>query len=416
VKLPDRTTCRTAMRKLISWTRAVKAPALTGCRFMSDKVASWRRSVGGPARTSRDFMFSTLATWRESLGLPGRSRYEPIGVDIGVRQIKAVQFAQSPACRQIQAAAVVPRDTSDPIPHPEEVRRLRSLLAERAFEGASIVLAVPPDKLLTGIMELPPQDSGAPIDLLARGELARMHACQPQSVEMASWHLPAPARAANTTFVMGVGCRHADANEFLDLFEAEGFEVRRLETQARAVARACQPLLADARGIAGILDIGWRSARLVLLFQGVVVYERNLAKSGLSALVAPLAHQLKLSVEDAEESLSGRRASGRRSARRRGRAEAIDAAIAGHLKAMVQEMRIPLSYLANQYPDVAMERLLLVGGGAGLEGLEEHLASSLETEVRVVLPSDMAQCPRSFDKEYGPTLAAAVGLWQLDGR
>jgi len=348
--------------------------------------------------------------------LPGRASHGPIGVDVGARRIKAAQFGRSPAGWQIEAALSVPRAPADSALGAEEVRRLRGLLEEKAFRGNAIVLAVPHEKLLTGIMELPPEDSGAPIDLLAHSELARMHACRPEDLEMASWRLPAPARAANTTFVMGVACRHADADELLDLFEAEGFDVEGLQTQAQAVARACRPLLADIRGIAGILDIGWNSARLALLFQGVVVYERNLPTSGLNVLAASLTDQFGLSAAKVEKMLSGPASSGRRTSRRRGGAEAIDAAVADHLQAMVREMRIPLSYLANQYPDAAMERLLLVGGGARLGGRGEHLAGALETEVRIVMPSDVARCPASLDKEHGPALAAAVGLGRLDGR
>ncbi len=413
---PDGLICRTALRKLASWWRSLRGPALTSCRFVSSRLAPLRRRVRGPAGTSCRFVWSTVASWRESMKLPGRGLHGPIGVDVGARRIKAAQFGRSPAGWRIDAALSMPRAASGSAPGPQEVRRLGRLLAERGFKGGSIVLAVPPDRLLAGIMELPPEDSGAPIDLLAHSELARMHACLPEDLEMGSWRLPAPARAANTTFVMGVACRHADANELLDLFETEGLDVERLQTQAQAVARACQPLLADIRGIAGILDIGWDSARLVLLFQGVVVYERNLARSGLNVLVASLADQLGLSAEEVEKVLSDGASSGRAASRRRRGAKVIDAAVAGHFQAVVQEMRIPLSYLANQYPDAAMERLLLVGGGAGLGAPGEHLASAIETDVRIVLPSDMARCPESFDEEYGPTLAAAVGLGQLDGR
>ena len=336
----------------------------------------------------------------------------PIGIDVGKRQIKAVQFDHSPTGWRIESAAAIPREADDDGVSPEEIARLRTLLQERAFKGNRVVLAVPPEKLLTGIMELPPCDSGAPIEALARSELARMHKCEPQSLEMAGWQLPAPARAANSSFVMGVGCRHDDANGLMDLFENEGFDVQRLETQAQALARACGPLLADTGGIAGILDLGWTAGRLVMLFQGVVVYERHLAKSGLGSLVTALAKQLDLGAKAAEEVLAESDVSAflELGDEATGNARVVATAVDSYLRATVDEMRIPLSYLTNQYPDAPMQRLLLVGGGAMLGGLADHLTSLLNFEVRTVLPSDLGRCGQAVDGEFGPTLATAVGL------
>lgn len=343
---------------------------------------------------------------------PLRTSRTPIGVDLGMRRLKAAQFSRSQTGWRLEAAVSVPRPDTQRQIGPEDVRQLHHLLEKGAFRGTSVVLAVPADMLLTGIMELPPEDSGAPLDVLARAEFARMHKCSQESLEMACWHLPAPARAANTTFVMGVACRHDDANPLLDLFEAEHFDVKRLETQARALAAACRPLLADVGGIAGILDIGWASARLVLLFQHTLVYERGLSRSGLNSLATSLAEELSSDLRQVEEMLTGARKLDGRTRK----AKALAAAMAGHFGALVEEMRIPLSYLANQYPDAEMERLLLVGGGAALPGLPEHLASALECDVRVALPSDFAECPESFDTAYGPTLATAVGLGQLEDK
>ena len=282
--------------------------------------------------------------------LPGRTSRTPIGLDIGGRRIKAAQFNRSGSSWRITAAACVPRTASRATIEPAEVRRLRDLLREKAFKGTSVVLAVPSDKLLTGIMELPPRDSGAPIEQLTRVEMGRMHNRDPSSFEVACWELPRPARAANRTFVMGAACAHDDADALLDAFEGEGFEVDGLGVQACALARACEPLLDGVSGIAGILDIGWTASRLVLIYQGAVVYERGLAKGGLRVLAAPMAQQLGLDIDATERILeSNGLPSG-------SEGPAVDFA------AMMEEMRVPLSYVASQYPDAPLERLLLVGG------------------------------------------------------
>ncbi|HUS90471.1 MAG TPA: pilus assembly protein PilM [Phycisphaerae bacterium] len=341
-----------------------------------------------------------------------RNARSPIGLDVGRRKIKAVQLNRGSAGWRVSAAASLPRAPGQPAVVPSEVRRLREELAARGFKGHSVVLAVPPESVLSGIMELPPADSGAPMEILARAELGRIHKCDPQSLEMSCWTLPAPARAANTTFVMGVACTHADANGLLDTFEAEGFDVERLDVQIAALARTCRPLLKDAPGTAGVLDLGWTAARLVLMYRGTVVYERKLARSGLQGFVRALADRGRLTEEQVEQRLAAEGAS-LDLPDRSGRPMGTD--LAGQfLDGLVDEMRVPLSYSANQYPDAALARLLLVGGGAKLPGLADHLAAALACPVRGVLPSDLAAGAESLGPEHGSELTMALGLGQMD--
>jgi type IV pilus assembly protein PilM len=151
------------------------------------------------------------------------------------------------------------------------------------------------------------------------------------------------------------------------------------------------------------------------MYHNVVVYERRLTKGGLGALVRALEQELGLGPEATERLL---RQGGVWQAGGTGLAaggEAAGFAADACFASMVEEMRIPLSYLANQYPEAALERLLLIGGGATLPGLRDYLASGLDVDVQVVRPTDLAACPESLDADYGPALALAIGLAQSDG-
>jgi len=349
--------------------------------------------------------------------LVDRSRH-PIGVDVGERRIRAVQLHLSSDRWRVKAAASLPRDTPNSPVSRAEAHRLRGLLDKKGFTGKSIVLAVPSDRLLTGVLELPPRASGAPIDQLARFEFARMHHWDSQSFELVCWDLPAPGRATNSTFVMAAACTHADANELLDVFEGEGLDVRGLDTHATAAARACEPLLTDVSGIAAILDIGWASARLLLLYQGVVVYERDLPKGGIARLVRSPASDPDTDIREVERVLTENAPT--RASPGTGSSGELPQELLGptaaHFEDIVQEMRIPLSYVANQYPDAAIERLLLIGDGAGIPGLKAYLASALKLAVHLVTPIDLADCPETMGDDAGASLTVAVGLGQFAER
>jgi len=337
----------------------------------------------------------------------------PIGVDIGGRHMRAVQLQGAPGRWTISAAGSVMRDNPGGPLDPTDAAKLRHMIENKSFKGKRVVLAVPPDQLLTGIMELPPRGSGAPLDQLARSELSRMHRCEPDSFEIACWDLPAPARAGGATYVMAAGFGHQQANEFVDTIESEGLDVFALDVNASAVARACGPLLSGVEGIAAILDLRWGQATLVLLYQGVVVYERKLVKCSIQTVVESLIKDLKLHRERAEDLVRQVGLATECSDIGDKTLAEVNRAVGAYGDSLVKEMRIPLSYLTNQYPDAAPETLLLVGGGARIPGLLERLDSVLEFYVQTVRSGDIAGCSPEIERTFGSSLASAAGLGQF---
>jgi len=316
----------------------------------------------------------------------------------------------------MSAAGIVPREKPAQPLSSGDVDQLRTLLAKGAFKGRRVVLTVPGDQLLTGILELPPRSSGAPLDQMARNELSRMHRCGSDSFEMACWDLPAPVRAGGATYVMAAGFRHNQAEELMETVEGGGFDVCALDIRASAVARACRPLLAGAVGISAILDLRWGQGDLVFLHHGAVVYERTLAKCGVGVIVDSLGREMKLHRDKAEDIVRQAGLSTQYPGVSQGSLEVTNQLVGDYCRSLVEEMRIPLSYLTNQYPDAAPETLLLVGGGSVIPGVEELLDSLLDFRVRIARPGDIVQCSSDIDSQFGPSLAAATGMGQFSER
>ncbi len=154
-------------------------------------------------------------------------------------------------------------------------------------------------------------------------------------------------------------------------------------------------------GAGAVLDIGYASAQLVLVHQSIVVYHRNLPKCGVQSLARSVARSIG-GDEALAESLLAQREPVRK--------PDLDQALANSFLALESELRIPVSYLANQYPDAAVQRLLLVGGGAGIRGLDSFLASSLNLDVRVATAADLLPGTPSDPPGADNSLALAVGL------
>jgi Tfp pilus assembly PilM family ATPase len=77
---------------------------------------------------------------------------------------------------------------------------------------------------------------------------------------------------------------------------------------------------------------------------------------------------------------------------------------------MADDVQASFAYAAHRYSS-AVTDLLLVGGGADVAGVAQHLARRLGLKVRVLTPTDLAECPASLvGKCRSAALSPAVGL------
>lgn len=323
-------------------------------------------------------------------------RLSPIGLDVGSRFIKAAQFARGRSGPRLIALACIQRTTPDSTLSRTEAAALRDVLSRQGFRGRSVVLSGPPGRLLTSVMELPPRSSGAPLDQIARIELARASNCPPDSIELAWWELPAGTRAQEGTHVFALGLRHADAFAAIDGLEAAGFEVQALDSGILGISRACTRMgLTIDTQVTGIVDLGWSATTLAVLLGSTLVYQRILPETALSALHARLIDELKVDPEAADFVL-----------RRVGLSidlpeeqrnwELLDdarAIVADHFDTVGNEVKASLSYATRRYSATGSSGVVAAGGGAAIPGVIERLQRLADERIRTVCPSDLAAAP-----------------------
>ena len=345
----------------------------------------------------------------------------PIGLDIGGRHVKAAQLEKchGASAWRLCAAACFPRAAIGTAIESLEVRQIAEVLYRRGFLGNGIVVPVPADKLISGVLEVPARTAAVPIEQIARIEMARTHKCAPDSFEMGLWELPATSRANRGGQVMAVACAHVNASGVLDIFENEGLDVTALDVRSCALARAAAPLIAGETGVCAILDLGWESAMLAMLLDGAIVYARSLADAGTKTLHESLHSRLGVDVEVTDYLLLEIGLSS---------VEVAPAAdgpplppeagtiLAAYVESLVQELKISLSYVNHTYPESPFSRLLLAGTNANIPGLAAHLSRALALEARVITPAELVECqPRLLDLGSNAALTVAVGLAQFEG-
>ena len=331
-----------------------------------------------------------------------------IGLDVGSHSIKAVQLTAGGALRAV--GGVTRREPGKPLSG-AEVSRLASALRRQGFVGSDIITAAGPQDVLSGMFELPPLSSGAPVTQLARSELAQMHGVNPGQLELCCWDLPEGPSAKEVSTVMALGCLHESAEALLDAFDAGGLTVQALDLRATALARACKPLLLESPKLTAILDVGHGSTGLVLCRGDVILYERDLPEAGLKRLAMRMTEQLGLS-EELVASLLHRSPFEATPPSEKDYPALREIAhfIEDHVQALVGDLHAPLAYALGQYGDSEFARVLLVGGGARAAGLRRPLAALLEVEVIVAGPDVLVSCPPTLTARCDPSMTAALGL------
>ena len=342
--------------------------------------------------------------------MPGK-RLSPIGVSLDSRSIVAVQLVRRagrwghPAAAsrggepwQLAAAGLVRRTPPGDKIDRRDIDSFRSMLKRRGFRGNRIVLAAPEEKLCSAVLELPPRSSGAPLEEIAASELARMHGYDPEAAEAFCWDLPPSARLKEGSQVMAMACRHADAAALMDAFDAGGMDVIALDSQLSAALRACRA--SCSAGITAILNLAWDWAMLILVYQEEVIYQKVMPEAGTKRLYQLLGRRLGLEEQTLDHVLADTPLSGEGHPDPEAHVEedafgAIRAAVKGHVDAILAELAATFSYAGYQYPSAAVDRLLLVGCGAALRGLEEYCRSRLGISASRIGPAELIGVPAS---------------------
>jgi Tfp pilus assembly PilM family ATPase len=333
----------------------------------------------------------------------------PIGLDIAGRWIKAAQVGpgrHNDRPRLLAAARLSRRDTSNVAAFsPADADLVAGVLDRAGFRGRQVVLVAPRDLLYTEVLELPPRSSGAPLEQLARMELARCNRCDPDSFELGHWDLPALGRSgaarageSDTTQVFAVGLAHNRAETIIDALHGAGLEVVAIDTPGCSLARACRAHAAggapagQSGELAAILDIGWNSALLVVVCAqsgGSVIYERSIVESGLSSIFQAI--RTRLGVEENVVDLvfaGGHQGSSGHPIMTEARGSITD-----YLETLVPEVQRSISYTTHRYQGWSMSRLLVTGDGAGLAGVTERLSAAMSCPVASAAPGELFELP-----------------------
>jgi Tfp pilus assembly PilM family ATPase len=324
-----------------------------------------------------------------------------IGIDIGHSAVKAVQLDCTSRTPTLVASAIVPLRTPG-VFDDHEAQRLADTMRRRGFNKTVAGLAVPAKLLLTSVLELPPESGQVPIRMLAEAEVARVNKLKPRSFEMCYWRLPVAPRAHRAPPAMAVTLSHESAESMVDPLARAGIEVASIDAWVFSVVRACENLVAPAPSLTAIVDLGSSAARIVLVSGATVVTVREINEAGLSQAIASIADAAGVEpsaaasiVRETPNSLPPEAAT----------------AIADLARLIAAELQTSFGYAAQQFPELPIVRIILVGAGAALPQIADEIHRTFAQPLKVVTPQCLVACDRhSFDSRGSTAFTLAIGV------
>ena len=308
---------------------------------------------------------------------PLAKRLSSIGLDIGSHSLHAAQLCRRGGAWETVAAVSLPRVSPNTPLSASEIERLRGVLERRGFIGREVSIAVPATGLLSAMLELPVRAPGVPIESIAAAEFGRVHKVDPALVSMATWDLPASARATKATFAMAVGAKSDALRAHIDTIESAGLRVCAVDDPLSAVARGAQHGTPPV-GQTAVVDFGHDAVRLAIIHGHTLAYARTLTDAGTRYARLAAGEATSADPTDIERAFwqHGLRP-----------AEAADTAMAevlgGHVDALLREVAQAFGYATRQYPDASVAVVRLAGGGAMLPGIADRFVDVLDVPTTV---------------------------------
>lgn len=326
-----------------------------------------------------------------------------IGLDIGTRAVKAVEITWN-------GGPVITGFGQAELPGPDAVPDTVSrVLRENSFHSRRVVTSVSGKAVIVRYLtmyKMSPEDLRNAIRYEADKYIPFdveevVLDCQPFPVDGGSDLAP------NEMRVLLVACKRAVIDEQLRILAGVGLHPEIVDVDVFALGNAFEMAMhrgPDAAGrLSALVDVGASKTSVNVVRAGSSLFTREIHTGG-DAFSSAIANRLGLKPGEAE-TLKQRPGAEQ---------ERVKAAVSPAVEELASEIRLSFDYFENQF-DLAIDEVLLSGGGARLAGLPQDLGRIFNRPTALWDPTgDLPIAAGTVDvdslRDHVSELAVAVGL------
>ncbi|NND82596.1 MAG: type IV pilus assembly protein PilM [Gammaproteobacteria bacterium] len=332
-----------------------------------------------------------------------------IGIDIGTHSIKVVELAGSYADPKVVAWAVEPMPagafSENTIANADLVAdTLNRALLKAGVKGNSVSVAVSSSHAITKVLGMP-------------ADISELELEEQISIE-ALHFIPYPIDEVNIDFevlgpsdvnqaendVLLVACRRSIVDDYIDLVEEAGLELKQVDIDTYAlerVYRSQESLAATSDQPVALFDIGFFGSHLIVFDADRVLYSRH-QSFGAAQLIKLIRKEYGVSAEEAQEILHSAQPP----------ADFLGAVQEPFVEMLRQEVSRALQFFYSSSSYSNIDSLVLAGASCVLAGLAGDLEVKMRTKVSVLNPvaNAMVQHNRDAIPAVAPSLPIAFGL------
>lgn len=207
--------------------------------------------------------------------------------------------------------------------------------------------------------------------------------------------------AKKITKILLTGAPKALVNKYIEIFKKAELNLVFLEGETIALIRS---LIGNDKGTIMLVEVGAATSDLVIIDQGVPVFNRSLDLGG-STVTESISKSLNIDLQQAEQFKYDLGVAGSRSGD-----------LPEALKSLVGSVASEIKYSLNLFQNnngKTIEKIVMTGGSALLYNFIEYLAKELDINVIIGSPWSLISYPLNIKPlldEIGPRLSVSVGL------
>jgi len=342
--------------------------------------------------------------------LSSKKEQFPIGIDIGSHAIKVCQVAKSGDNFRIISlgTAKLPDGAVEDgiLQEPEEVARtITTLLNNLKLKEKSVAISISGYSVIVKKINLSVM-AEKDLDDYIQAEVGQYIPFDIEDVYLDYQDLHTNTADYDRTDVMLVAAKREVVDGYLSMLQSAGLKVVIVDIGAFALENIYDTNYSLEENVV-LVDIGATKMSINIVSQGISVLARDVVV-GSRQLTDQIQNRFGITTEEAEGLKMGYEPVEEKQ-------KDLDEIFASTCTQWALELKKAIDLYYTNNPDMALNKIILSGGGSRIQGLDQFFAEEIGLEVETLNPFRKIQTDnKNIDKEYldyiGPEIAIALGL------